>query len=87
MSDKIIYDVDLASDIKVLVATNRDVTFDDPNLKDKLRTIDDDAFLRVGKKIASLKIVSLDVIDDSFLKKIFSSGNNDQDYTSEKNCM
>ncbi len=81
MVDKIVYDVDLAIDVKLLVSTNRDVTFDDPILKDRLKNADDDAFIRVGKRLGSLHIFSLDIVDMNFLSKIFG-GDDDQDTTS-----
>ena len=70
--DKLIYDVDLASDVKLLASMNPDVEFLDNNLKKRLfNDIDGNSLVRVGKVIGSLKIVSIDVIDSTFLGKVF----------------
>ena len=72
-TDKVVYDVDLASDVKLLATTNADVTFVDDGVKKKLFDIkDNNSLLRVGKSIGSLKIISIDVMDTSFLKKVFT---------------
>tara|TARA_Y100000034_G_C6575552_1_gene249568 strand:+ start:126 stop:383 length:258 start_codon:yes stop_codon:yes gene_type:complete len=78
MVDKIVYDVDLAKDVKSWIANNRDVTWDDDSLKPMLKNIADDAVLRVGKVIGSLRITSIDLVDDCFLAKIFN-GSSDTD--------
>lgn len=69
--DKIIYDVDLVADVKSLVAMNSDISWADDKLKDKLLTLGEDDLVRVGKKIGSLKIMSIDLIDNDFLIKVF----------------
>lgn len=70
--DKLVYDVDLASDVKLLASMNPDVTFLNGDLKKRLyNDISDDCLVRVGKIIGSLKITSIDVIDSKFLGKVF----------------
>ena len=72
MTDKLVYDVDLAKDVKLLASVNPDVTFIDNTLKNKLfDNIKDNDLVRVGKSIGSLKIVSIDVLDKKFLGEIF----------------
>jgi hypothetical protein len=76
----IIYDVDLALDIKSFIINNLDVVeFSNPTLKDKILNSGDDILLRIGKTINSLtKIVSVDVVDANFFKEnLFKDSNGD----------
>jgi len=75
----IIYDVDLGIDVKAFVLNNIDsVTFDDANIKKNILDSDDDTLLRVGKKIDSMHVVSLDIVDADFFKNnLFKNGNQD----------
>ncbi len=70
MTDKVVYDVDLIRDVKLLLVSNRDVTIGDDTLRSKIKSLDDDTLVRVGKKLGSLIIVSVDVVDDAFLKAV-----------------
>lgn len=70
MGDSIIFDVDLASAFKSLIANNDDVAYDSNSLKSKIINAKDDDFLLVKRKIGSaITILSVDYIDDAFLKK------------------
>lgn len=67
----VIFDVDLAKDVKAFMVNNDDVVFNPINLKDAILNTDDNDILRVGKCISSHIIVSVSKIDDDFLKKLF----------------
>lgn len=69
MSD-IIYDVDLASDVKDFIVSNDDdVSFSDSTLKSKIMSMDNDKLIRLGKIINSpTKIVSVDIVDSAFFR-------------------
>ena len=74
----VIYDVDLASDMKSFILNNSDdVSFDSPTLKKNIIDSNDDDLLRVGKTIDSpIRIVSVDIVDATFFKKnLFKDGN------------
>ena len=70
MADKIVYDVDLIRDVKLLLVSNTDVTVSDNALRNKIKSLGGDVLVRVGKKLGSLVIVSVDVIDDTFLNAV-----------------
>jgi len=84
MDDKTVYDVDAATDVKSLLM-HPDVVFDPTSLKDKIRGLSDSSIVRVGKIIGSLKVVSVDVIDDDFLSRVFTNAMNAGD-TDDKDC-
>lgn len=70
MSDAIVYDVDSVSALRLLIRNSPDVTFDDPSLRQKImKDMKSSDFVRYGKKIGSLIIVSADLIDDNYLKE------------------
>ena len=70
MADTIIFDVDFASSFKSLIGNNN-VLFADPKLKDTIIRADDNSFLLVKKKIGSdITILSVDLVDNAFLKKL-----------------
>lgn len=81
--EKLIYDVDLARDVKSFVVSNSDVTFTNATLKDKLFSIDDSILVRVGKIIGSLKVNSVDIVNKDFLKRVFWGNNSDNDEISK----
>jgi hypothetical protein len=69
MTDTIIVDIDLAVDIKNDILFNSDVVVPDSILKDKIMKTPDKYLMRVVNTIGShKKIISADVIDDSFLE-------------------
>lgn len=70
-SENVIYDVELARDLKALLRVNEDIEYADISLKDKIWTIPENDLVRIGKSISSLKIVSVDIINDDFLRTIF----------------
>ena len=70
-NDIVVYDVDISGNLKHLISVNKDITFDNPKLRDKIWGIPDGDLVRVGKSISSIKIVSVDVINDKFMKEIF----------------
>lgn len=73
----IIYDVDLATDVKSFVVSNwNNILFDNSKLKDAIMKADNDDLLRVGKIINSpMKIVSVDIVDANFFKRyLFKDG-------------
>jgi len=75
----IIYDVDLAWDIRAFLLSNiGDVRFKDNDIRNKILTANNDDLLRIGKIIDSpIKIVSVDKVDaDFFRKNLFLEGNN-----------
>lgn len=74
----IIYDVDLAGDIKAFVLSNLDdISFTSPSFKKAILDADADDLLRVGKLINSpMNIVSVDKVDATFFKEnLFKDGN------------
>ena len=73
MDDSIdfISSIDLASDIKSLLANNDDVVCDPIDLKDKIKNFDNDDLLLIKKRISSaITIFSVDLVDDDFVKDI-----------------
>lgn len=66
----VIYDVDVASDVKDFLLSNAgDVTFDKPQLKTDILGANNDTLIRVGRVIDSpTMIVSVDVVDAAFLE-------------------
>ncbi|MDP3729019.1 MAG: hypothetical protein Q8R18_06245 [bacterium] len=83
MADKIIFDVDLASDVKSLFSSDKDITFTDLRIKDTVFNLDDDVLVRVGKSISSLKIISIDIIDVDYLKTVLGGEDSDESSTPE----
>ncbi len=78
MDDKIIYDVDLANDVKAFVFLNLDdINFNNLDLRDVILKSKDDDLLRIGKTINSpITIVSVELVDaDFFRKHLFTNGN------------
>ena len=70
-NDIVVFDVDISGNLKHLISVNKDITFGDNSLKDKIWAIPNKDLVRVGKSISSIKIVSVDVIDDTFMKNVF----------------
>jgi hypothetical protein len=69
MADTIFNVVDLAMNFKKFVSVNP-VAFDSPSLRDDILNADDNAFLRVKKKIGSATtILAVDKVDDAFVNK------------------
>lgn len=75
----IIYDVDLAGDIKSFLIGNLDVVIIPNELKKTINNSNDDALLRIGKTIESpINIVSVDNVTPDFFKdNLFKNGNKD----------
>lgn len=63
-----IISVELAGDVKELVAKNPDVKIDEP-LNDKLIGFDNDVLVKVTKEFGSLKISGIDEITEELLEK------------------
>ena len=70
-NDIIVYDVDIAGNLKHLISVNKDIAFDDTKLRTRIWDIPNNDLVRVGKSISSIKIISVDIIDDNFMKGIF----------------
>lgn len=78
MVDSIIYDVDIASDVKSFILSNLDfIDFSSDDLKNKVLRANDNDLLRIGKTINSpIKIVSVDTVNAKFFKShLFGNGN------------
>lgn len=78
MINNIIYDVDLAADIKAFVLNNlSDIKFNGDDVKNSILNADDKDLLRIGKTINSpIRIVSVDIVDSKFFKDhLFTNGN------------
>jgi hypothetical protein len=76
----IIYDVDLAIDVKSFVLNNLDnISWKKDSLKDDIINSNDDDLIRIGKTINSpLMVVSVDKVDATFFKKyLFKKLNED----------
>lgn len=69
--DITVFDVDISGNLKHLISVNKDITFGDNSIRDKIWAIPDKDLVRVGKSISSIKIVSVDVVDDNFMKDVF----------------
>ena len=66
-----VYDVEISGNLKHLISVNKDITFGDEFIRNKIWSIPDSDLVRVGKSISSIKIVSVDIIDDKFMKDVF----------------
>ena len=73
MAPTLVYDVDLACDVKDLLVRNSDVSVE-PALRSRILAFSDNTLLRVTKSLSSLKILNVDVIDDSYLSNTLKSG-------------
>ncbi len=74
MVDTIIDVVDVAKTFKDTISRTT-VAFKDPSFRSKINDTDDNAFLRVKKKIGSATtIISVDDINDDYVNKIVLGG-------------
>ncbi|MEK6933833.1 MAG: hypothetical protein AABW75_03085 [Nanoarchaeota archaeon] len=76
----VIYDVDIARDIKDFIVNNSDdVDFSSLDIKKKIFSVNDDDLVRIGKIIDSpTKIVSIDVVDAAFFRDNLYKKDGDQ---------
>ncbi len=69
MTDTMIVDIDLASIVKADVKNNTDLVIPDNDVRGKIDSASNDSLLRTVTTIGSKKkIISADVVDDSFLE-------------------
>lgn len=78
--NNVIYNVDVAGDIKDFIVSNSgDIDFGSLDIKKKIFAMDDGDLVRIGKIINSpTKIVSVDVVDATFFRDNLYKKDGDQ---------